>query len=265
MPNQFIAIACFLAVSTPVLAQAGAPALPPDAWQVQVGGGALVTPEFKGSRDHRTRVLPYVSVRYSDLFSASVQDGAALNLYRAGGFTLGPAARFRFGQDEEDSSALRGLGDVDPSFEPGIFVNYRRGALSARLSVGQDTIGGHGGGVAELSGALTVPVARTPVGPILLSAGPRVSLVTSKVNRAFFGVDPVQSAASALPVYNPSGGLQEIGMNMTVIYPLNRRLSVVGFLGYGRLLGDAADSPLVRERGSPNEVSGGVFMAYSLF
>ena len=238
MPNKLVAIACFLAVSTPALAQGGAPPLPPEAWQVQVGGGALITPEFKGSRDHRARVLPFVSIRYSDLFSASVQDGVVVNAYRAGGFTVGPAARFRFGQDEGDAPDLKGLGDVDPSFEPGIFVNYRRGALSARLSVGQDLIGGHGGGIAELSGALTVPVLRTLAAPILLSAGPRVSLVTSKMNRAFFGIDPAQSVASALPVYNPSGGLQEIGMNMTVISPLDHRLSVVGFLGYGRLLGD---------------------------
>jgi outer membrane scaffolding protein for murein synthesis (MipA/OmpV family) len=40
---------------------------------------------------------------------------------------------------------------------------------------------------------------------------------------------------------------------------------VVGFVGFERLLGDAADSPRVQQRGSRDQASGGIFITYRLF
>lgn len=261
-----LAAAALLAIAAPARADEGAPRPPRnEGWQVQVGGGALVTPDFQGASGHRTRALPYISVAYGDLISASVQGGVSANLYRSGDVVAGPRARFRFGQDESDSPGLQGLGDVDPSIELGGFVGYRRGPFSAELSAGQDVLGGHRGAVIEASAGVTAPVARTASGPVLVSAGPSVTFVTSKVNRAFFGVDPVQSAASGLPLYAPSGGLQQAGVNATLIVPVSRRMSIVGFAGYARLLGDAADSPRVRLRGAADQVSGGLFVTWALF
>lgn len=232
-------------------------------WRVQAGGGVLVTPDFQGSSSHRTRALPYISVDYGDLISASVAGGVSANLFREGDFVAGPIARFQFGQKEKDSPDLRGLGGVDPSVEVGGFVRYQRGPFSMRLTAGQDVIGGHRGTVSELGGSLTKAIAQTGAGPVFVSAGPSVTFVTARVNRAFFGIDRVQSAASGLPIYRPSGGVQQFGLNATVIAPLNRRLTVVGIAGYSRLLDAAADSPRVRLRGSPDQISGGVFLTYS--
>jgi outer membrane scaffolding protein for murein synthesis (MipA/OmpV family) len=243
-------------------------AQPPSAasgWDVRVGGGALVTPEFKGASGTRTRALPYVSVRYGELFAATVQDGISANLYRSGDFVAGPMVRFRFGQEENDSRDLRGLGDVDIAIEPGAFAGYESGRFSARIQASHDVAGGHGGGIVELDAAVTLPVARTRSGPVLLSAGPGATFVTAKVNRAFFGVDATQALASGLPAYRPDGGLQEFGVNLTAIAPVGRRTTVVGLLGYGRLIGDAADSPRVRQRGSPDQFTAGLFIAYALF
>lgn len=259
-----LVLAGLLAVATPALAQDPAPD-EPEAWHVRVGGGVIVTPEFAGARDHRTRVLPYASLSYGDTVSASVEGGLSATLLRRGDFTFGPLARFRFGQEEEDSEGLQGLGDVDASLEVGAFLGWRRGPFSARLSAGQDVIGGHRGATAEVSAAVTAPLARTTSGPVLLSVGPSLTFVSSKVNRAYFGVDALQSVASGLPVYDPSGGLQQAGIRATAIFPLGRRLSVAGFAGYDRILGDAADSPRVRVRGTPDQVSGGLFVSYQLF
>ena len=254
-----------MACATGSLAQPPASAAGPPAWGVQVGGGALVTPEFQGASVSRVRALPYLSVRYGDVLTATVQDGIALNLYRSGDFTAGPKARFRFGQDENDSRDLRGLGDVDVSVEPGLFANYRRGPFSIGAEVTHDVADGHGGGIAELDAAVTLPVARTPSGPVLLSVGPSATFVTARVNRAFYGVDRSQAAASGLPAYRPTGGLQEVGMNLTAIAPVARRTTVVGLLGYGRLVGEASDSPRVRQRGSRDQFTAGLFIAYAFF
>ena len=265
-PIALTAAALMAAAAAPAWAEDAA-SRPPrtEGWQVQVGGGALAAPDFQGGAGHRTRALPYVSVDYGDLFSASIQNGASLTLYRSGNVVAGPKARFRFGQDESDSPGLQGLGDVDPTLELGGFVGYRQGPFSAELSAGHSLAGGRRGATLDLSAAVTAPVARTAAGPVLLSAGPAVTFVTSGVNRAFFGVDPAQSAASGLPLHNPSGGLQQAGVNATLIVPVAPRVSMVGFVGYGRLMGDAADSPRVRLRGAPDQVSGGLFVTYALF
>jgi len=265
MPAARLALAAaLLALATPALADEGE-APHAETWNVQVGAGVLASPQWQGSSDHRTRALPYVAVNYRGLVTASVQDGLAVNLVRAGDFVAGPSARFRFGQDEDDSAGLQGLGDVDASVELGGFVGWRRGPLSLRLSGGQDLAGGHRGAVFELSGAVGAPVARTAAGPVLLAAGPSVTLVTAKVNRAYFGVDPAQSAASGLPLYSPSGGVQQAGVSATLVVPVAPRVAVAGFAGYGRLLGAAADSPRVRLRGSPDQFTAGLFVTYRLF
>jgi outer membrane scaffolding protein for murein synthesis (MipA/OmpV family) len=251
-----------LAVATGSLAQ---PPRQDSGLQVQVGGGGLVTPDFLGSAGSRVRVLPYLSVNYDDLVSATVEDGIALNLYRSGDFTFGPIVSFSFGQEENDSRDLRGLGDVDISIEPGAFAEYSRGPFSAGIEASHDVAGGHGGGIVELDAAVTLPVAQTRSGPVLLSVGPGATFVTAKVNRAFFGVDATQALASGLPAYRPDGGLQEFGVNLTAIAPVGRRTTVVGLLGYGRLVGDAADSPRIRQRGSPDQFTAGLFIAYALF
>lgn len=265
MRVQGLIIACALGVAPPAWAQGPGAGARSDGWQVQVGGGGLVTPDFRGSTDYRVRALPYVSVKFGDAVEASVQEGVSFALVDRNGFSAGPLARFRFGQEEDDNRALVGLGEVDPSLEAGGFLGYRRGPFSLRLTAGQDVIGGHGGGVTELGAALTAPIARTAAGPVLASAGPKMTFVTSKVNRAYFGVDGSQAAASGLPVFRPSGGLQAAGLNMMLIAPIAPKLSVVGFVGFERLLGDAAESPRVQQRGSRDQASGGIFITYRLF
>lgn len=258
-------MACTLGAASPAWAQSAVEGSPDDRWRVQVGGGGLVTPDFRGAAGYRVRALPYVSVKYGEAVEASVQEGLSFNLIDRDGLTAGPLARFQFGQEENDSPQLRGLGDVDVSLEAGGFAAYRRGPLSLRVAAGRDVIGGHGGGVAEFSAALGAPVAQTPSGPVLASVGPKLTLVTSRMNRAYFGVDGAQAAASGLPVYRPSGGLQSAGLSLMLIAPIAPKLSVVGFAGYERLLGDAAESPRVMQRGSRNQASGGLFVTYKLY
>jgi outer membrane protein len=48
-----------------------------------------------------------------------------------------------------------------------------------------------------------------------------------------------------------------------VTYALNNRWGLFGFARYERLLGDAAKSPIVRELGSRNQLSGGIGLNYT--
>ena len=57
----------------------------------------------------------------------------------------------------------------------------------------------------------------------------------------------------------PSPGSNRWTSNAGVIYPFLQNWAVNAQVGYSRLLSDAADSPIVRDKGS---FSGGLFLAY---
>ena len=43
------------------------------------------------------------------------------------------------------------------------------------------------------------------------------------------------------------------------------RVSIVALTTYSRLLGDAADSPLGADRGSPDQFAAGLFLSYKIW
>jgi outer membrane scaffolding protein for murein synthesis (MipA/OmpV family) len=63
----------------------------------------------------------------------------------------------------------------------------------------------------------------------------------------YFGVTPAESAASGgmLAPYSPGAGFQSVGVLARVEYDLTERTTFHARAGWQRLIGDAADSPIV--------------------
>ncbi len=66
-----------------------------------------------------------------------------------------------------------------------------------------------------------------------------------------------------LPLYNASGGLYSYGAGTQLEYFFSPQWSAHAFVEYERLTGSAADSPLVTQRGSPNQFTFGLGATYS--
>jgi MipA family protein len=98
---------------------------------------------------------------------------------------------------------------------------------------------------------------------LTLSGGPRMTLADSNATSPYFSIDAVQSAASGLPAYDANGGLRSIGAGMQVRYQWNKQWATRAYAEYDRLMGDAAASPLVVERGSPDQIRFGFGATYS--
>ena len=75
---------------------------------------------------------------------------------------------------------------------------------------------------------------------------------------------PSPAENAGLPVYTATSGLVSAGWGLNVIGSLEGDWSMVGLLRYERLLGDAADSPLVRQRGRADQLTGGLFLSLRL-
>ena len=63
----------------------------------------------------------------------------------------------------------------------------------------------------------------------------------------YFGVSTVQAGSSAagLGAFDADAGFKDIHVQLSADYDINNRWSIMGGVGYKRLIGDAADSPIV--------------------
>jgi len=58
--------------------------------------------------------------------------------------------------------------------------------------------------------------------------------------------------ASGFPAYAPGGGINEAALTLEARYLLTPDTALVGEVQYGKLIGDAADSPVVQDEYQPS-------------
>lgn len=243
-----------------ITAPAQAQQKPDNDWNVTIGAAGFYAPKFLGSKDYGLVPIPDVKVEYKDRFFASVFEGIGYNVINSNGWRAGPIAKYALGRDQDDDNALRGLGDVDGTFELGGFVEYTYDPFSAKLEIRQG-LNGHEGMVGEAS--LNYSNSVDALGrPLMFSIGPRLNFASADYNNAFFGIDGTQSARSGLARYAADGGIVSYGVGGFVMMPITDSISVSAFGGYDRLSGEATDSPLIKERGSENQFMIGLAVSY---
>ena len=227
-----------------------------------IGVAPVLNPVWQGSRDIALSIFPDLRINYKDAIFASIPDGVGWNLVNRDGWKAGPLVKVRFGRKETrggspfliagGSDALLGLGDIGAAVEPGGFVEKRFGAWRGKVEVRRG-FGGHEGVIADGSIAYQARSGRA-----IINVGPRATVASRAYIDTYFGIDAVQSQRSGLSPYAASGGLMSYGVGASVIRPLDRRSAITLFTGVDRLGDEAANSPLVRERGRRTQFSIGL-------
>jgi outer membrane protein len=226
-------------------------------WSVIIGGGGAYAPDYEGSDDYEFQPFPFASIVYDDfIFIEGTSLGA--NLVNYDGFKAGPIARYRFGRDEDDNNALDGLGDVNDSIELGGFLKYEIGIWSAGLTVGQDVAGGHDGLIAEATAGVAFPLCEN----LRSSLEASVSWVNGNYMETYFGISPKQSLKSGLSQFGAEAGFKDVGITLGLDYMFTGSIGIGGRVQYKRLLGDAADSPIVDDEGSADQIFSSLFLTY---
>ncbi len=229
----------------------------PGEWSVSVGAAAFAAPAYEGADTTKLRVLPTLDVRYGDLAFLSFRDGLGANLIRSGTLRAGPVVKYRVGRDESDDSALRGLGNVDGTVELGGFLRYGLGPVELGAELRQG-VNGHEGTVGELSARWSTALSPT----VRLGVGPEVAFADAQFMQSYFGVDARQAARSRLRRHDPDGGFYRIGVGGFVGWSVAPGITLGLNAGVARLLGDAADSPIVKDRGDPTQFVLGTSISY---
>lgn len=248
---SLIVVAAMLA-ATPVAAQE-------TGRTVTVGAGAQLTPEFPGADSYTFVPLPVVDIRRRGdpvRFGAADQSLGFRLFGNPRGFSFGPVLGFQRERTEDDVGAP--VGDIDFTFEPGAFVQFWAGPSVRLRAEARRGLGGHEGWVGDLGADLVLRDHAT-----IFGIGPRLRWSDSDYQQAYFGVSPAAAAASALPAFSPDGGIYGIGAIAGVDHRFDRRWGIYGYAGYDRLVGDAADSPIVEVLGSRNQFSAGIALTYS--
>jgi outer membrane scaffolding protein for murein synthesis (MipA/OmpV family) len=79
-----------------------------------------------------------------------------------------------------------------------------------------------------------------------------------------FGISGAQAASSQknYSPYTAESGIKDVGLSASVSHAVTDHISVMLGAKYARLLGDAADSPLVDQEGDANQLQGMLGLIY---
>lgn len=259
-PRRAFALAALvLSTATPAFAQSGVRSWISGDWALTLGAAGYMAPRFQGSDKLTFNAVPMISLGRAGKGPAFVSrnDNISVAFIDNGFFRAGPVGKILFERSDSDRD-LRGLGTVRWGGEVGGFFDlYPTSWLRFRTEVRQG-FRAHSGVVADFSADAFHDIAPD----LRLSAGPRLSMASSSYFRSYFGVNPAQSAASGLAVYSPGGGIRAAGFGGALTWKTTDKLTTSLFAEYSRLMGPAADSSLVKQRGSTNQFTVGASATY---
>jgi len=213
-----------------------APARPYDI-VLEIGAGAASRPAYEGAKDYKFSPTGFVVLHKLWLPGYGVvKDGRTTR-----GLSFGPSFRYVPKRDSNDYAELRGLNDVDAAYELGGKVSYTFGMIRPWVAV-RYGLGGHHGVVGETA----LDFIFRPSAVTEFTIGPRASFASAEYMRTYLGITPTEAARSGLRTYDPDGGIKGAGAQITGRYEFTPEWSLVGSLVYEKLVGDAADSPIVQ-------------------
>lgn len=215
-------------------------------WQVMVGGGALIEPVYEGSDEFEVTPIPFISATFGDWLEVD-PTGAAATVYQTDVIRLDGLLGYETGRSEDDADELRGLGDVDFGVSVGALAALQVGPAEFFIS-GKKTIEGSEGFIAEAGAEVEYAVSQQ----FILGVKGSATFADENHMQAYFGIDAAQSARSGYAEFEPDAGIKRLDVAATATLAFTENWFARGEAGVGFLVGDAADSPVVKDDIQPN-------------
>ena len=225
-----------------------------------VGAGVAVVPDYEGSEDYEAAPLlhfrmAWANGRYLDFSGNRVK----FNVMADSNWSIGPELRVRAKRDDDvDEKKVADLKTVDRAVELGGFVAYDLGSnFEVGANLLQDVADGHDGFLLGLSAGYRIPMDNTMIALKVFT-----TYASNDYMDAYFSVKRKNVGSSSLDFYNADEGFKDFGLTCVISHQFNGSWGMVGVLGYSRLIGDAADSPIVDDVGDANQFLGGIMGTY---
>ncbi len=245
----------------------------PPTWEVTLGAGALTTPSYPGSEEHRVFPLPLTQVTWRNrvyLGQSASGNGPGLGAYAVRTAHLGVAAEVGMLQDRPRSrgAALAGMEDREFVATASGTVSYRVGPVEAAVSATQGMNDGAG-----LLGTARLGYTQVVGSRFIAALDFSATFANARQMRWDFGVTPAEASrrqalidagddrlrADEGVAYRPDAGLRQVGTSLSLTYLVTRHWAVVAFGSSEELSKAAARSPVVRQR---EQLTGGFGVGY---
>jgi outer membrane protein len=223
---------------------------------ISLGVIAGVAPEYQGSDEYELSYAPNIYIVWNDfLFIKGRKLG--VQAFNTRHFYGGAFVRYTGGRSE-NNSGLEGLGDISRTFTSGAYLNYRYEGIRLKTEVRHDFFNEGQGTLAIASLSSRVPWEHP-----LFQVGVETTWASKEYMNTFFGINNFQSIRSGLSQYSPSSGIRDVSLSLSSAYEFAEHWSISGQVRYQHLLGEAADSPVVREVGAENSFIVGFGLNYT--
>ncbi|WP_449424314.1 MipA/OmpV family protein [Rhodanobacter lindaniclasticus] len=230
----------------------------PDVFAVGVGMQRM--PSWPGASSQHSEPVPYLDIDLPGRGSFSTLDGLQIDLIHGSSWHGGIHGDYQWGRSSDDLGSLRGkIASLPPRVNLGGYLEWQ---LTPRIDVGgslSHDING-AGAYLELYAEWDPP----SIGLLEQSVALRWQAMNAPAMNRFFGVSPQAAQALSVPAWQPGADGQLAALEYDLFLPTSRRTGVALVLVYGRLLGDAADSPLVTRYGSRTQLSESLAFVYHL-
>ena len=227
-------------------------------WSIMLGGVTFLSPDYEGSDNVEVQGFPFLDVSWRKRFFLNFQQGLGVNIIQNKNLTFGTSIGYYGSREEDDNESLRGLGDVDGGVDGRVFVFVPVGPISLTSMYRRDLSGNHDGAIFSVGALFFKPV--TP--KLRLNLQGRLNFASENFMNTYFDINLSQASRSSMTVYDADAGIKDISAFNILIYSFTRHWNVVSFMAFSRLLGDAATSPIVEERGTANQFRFGLGLSY---
>ncbi len=234
--------------------------LPPSAWIMEVGGYGVLEPTYLGSKSYGLGFKPLLGFRQAGdrEWLSFPNDAFDYNLYETADFRAGAAGNLTLQSRLHGEDIDLRLGKADVDLQGGAFAEYYPvNTIRTRAELLQGATGNTG-----LALNLAADYIWRPASDWTLTFGPRAQIVNDEYASDYFSTQIAIRNNNCYVPYHAEGGILTSGAELTGKYDLTRQISTKFYIDYNQLVGDAADSPRVSQRGSAEQVILGVGATY---
>lgn len=228
------------------------PARADDTPTFAIGAGMQRMPSWTGARTTRNTAIPFIDIELPQYgFALSTDSGLQWDLIRGAHLHGGIDGDYQWGRDRDDLGMLGGkLPTLSPRVTGGGYLEWD---FNPQWDIGMHTTHDTQGAGAYLD--VYAEWDPPKIGLLDQSLQLRWQAMNGAAMRRFFGIGPASAQALAVPAWQPGGGSQLAEVEYDLFLPTSRHTGLATSIEYGRLLGNAASSPLVQRYGSRNQLT----------
>ena len=223
-----------------------------------VGFGVGYIPEYEGAKKHRAIPVLFGEYHNGKGFFVSSMKGIGLE-QKVGDFELSAALSYRGGREDSRNNSslfgsddLKGMGDISGSAAANLEVSTQLAGLAKIYASSNLALSKRENGHSFKFGVSPLAY-QSQSDQVMLDISAEYG--DAKFNQTYFGVTAQQSANSGYKPYSLKAGFNQANFSVAWNHVIDSNWSVRTMVGVTQLIGDAADSPIVKKKTNPMLIS----------